>query len=141
MKESHPMNSFRAIVVLLSLFAVACGGSANEAGNSDAPSTLKAALNAGEPVIGSWKNGAWVQTIDATGNGYITKVGTGYHCWSVGAQSFRNLVQVGPNAYSGECGTCSGSSVVWGPVYITVTADGGWMTEYFNGTSASWYKI
>ncbi|WNG50937.1 hypothetical protein F0U60_47520 [Archangium minus] len=137
------MKSPGALVVFLSLLTMACGGPVNEAGNPDVPGSLRAELDAGDSVIGSWANGGWVQTIDATGNGYMSKVASGYPCWSVGAQSFRNLVKSSsnPNVYSGECGICQGTTIVWVPVSITVSTDGKWMTEYFNGTSSSWYRI
>ncbi|NBD12255.1 MULTISPECIES: hypothetical protein [Corallococcus] len=82
-----------------------------------------------------------MQTIDASGNGYMSVVASGFPCWSVGSQSFRGLVKTGANTFSGECGICSGGSVVWVPVSIVVTSDGSSMTEYFSGTSSTWSRI
>jgi hypothetical protein len=71
----------------------------------------------------------------------MSQVSSGYPCWEVGSQSFRNLVETSPLHYSGECGICNGYTVEWVPVSIVVSTDHLWMTEYFNGTSSTWARV
>ncbi|GMT98640.1 hypothetical protein KH5H1_27590 [Corallococcus caeni] len=134
------MKFLSAVVALSSLFVMACGGPEAMPESPAVGSAEQAVLTAGDSLIGSWQNGSWVQTIYVSGDGYMTSVASGYPCWSVGSKSFRDLVKTSTNEYTGECGICDGTSVVWVPVSITVSTDGLWMTEYFNGTSSSWYK-
>ena len=123
-----------------SLLFVACGAPEENAAEQKT-GTIEQRSIAGEPLVAGWQIGDWIQTIEADGNGYITQRGPGFDCWSVGERSFRNLVKTGTNSYSGECGLCSGLSVTWHSVSITVSSDGLWMTEVCDGASSTWAKV
>lgn len=134
------MKSQSVVVALASLLFVACAGPEGGGEGQDL-STVEQKSLVGEPVVATWELGGWKESINSMGDGFIAQRGAGFDCWSVGMKCFRSLVKTGTNTYSGECGVCSGSSVVWGPVSITVSGDGNWLTQYCQGSTSTWARV